>query len=77
MIVQSTSVHHVEVDFVDPDDIYRLCNAAGIVAKGVCKVSVIFVREGLTDEECYEKFEREARARIKQLDAQLEFTADC
>jgi len=74
MIVETSSAHHIEVDFVDLDDIVRLCNAAGINADRVCKVSVIFVRGGLTDESWYEKLTERARAGLRAVDDQLDFT---
>jgi len=49
---------------VTPSDMrfWRTLRDYGINKEGVCKVFVIFCREGLTDEICYENFERQGAA---------------
>jgi len=57
-----TSPNYLELVTEDAVEIFHLCRQFDINAAGVCKVSVNFVREGLTDEICYENFTRRARA---------------
>lgn len=71
-LVKSTSASHVELDVTDEISLLRLAQLLGVSAERVCKASVIFVREGLTDESCYDTFTQEARAQLAERDSTLE-----
>lgn len=58
MLVVSVSAEHLELEYswpADNIDIVRLANISGTELQGICKVSVIFVRNGLTAEELQRK----------------------
>lgn len=74
MITRSSSANHLELDSEDAVELLRIAQFFRVDAMGICKVSVTFIREGLTDESCYEKFTREARAALADRDAQLDWT---
>lgn len=57
---------------MDDEELLRIARFLNVSAEGLCKLSVIFVREGLTDEICYNKFTERARAAVENLDAQLD-----
>lgn len=70
---QSVSAHHLEEFTEDPVTILRVCAVFGYNPEGVVRVSLILVREGLTDDDCIRKAtESLARAKNDALDTTLE-----
>jgi len=56
-IVLGVSDVYIAFEASSVEDIRYFCHKFNIIPKGVCKVSVIFIREGLTGENCNEKFQ--------------------
>jgi len=57
MIVRTVTANYLELEVEFEDRaFYTVLNAVGAKADKVCKLSVIILREGLTDEICYKNF---------------------
>jgi len=74
MITRSVSANHMELETEDGPELLRIAHLFGVNLEGLVKVSLIFVREGLTDESCYERFQRERQRELAELDDQLDWT---
>jgi len=74
VITRSVSANHLELESEDALELLRIARLLDVNVAGLCKVSVLFIREGLTDEICYENFQARARAEARERDAQLDFT---
>lgn len=55
-VVESVSDTWLELSSRRPGPIAQLCHLLSVVPQGVCKVSVIFVRVPLTDENANDKY---------------------
>jgi len=61
MTTLSVSAQHLEEATEDPESILRICSFMGYNVMGVVRISIILVREGLTDEICIRKFQETRR----------------
>jgi len=71
VITESVSASHVELSTEDVLELFRLAQFCNVSASGVVRVSLIFVREGLTDADCYDNFTERARAELREQHDQL------
>lgn len=75
MIVRSTSANHVELETEDALELLRIAKLLKQNPLGICKAVVIFIRQGIDEEDLYARFTAHAEARAREIDAQLDFTA--
>lgn len=72
MITQSVSANHLELVSEDPHELSRIARFFKVDVTAICKVSVQFIREDLTDESCYKNFEDRQRALAIEVGQQRE-----
>jgi len=76
VVTQSVSPNHLELSSEDPEELVRLVSFLqrafheDISLMGVVRVSLIFVREGLTDEVCIDRFREWAASQLEEQRAQ-------
>jgi len=67
MVINSVSANHLELSLTLEDpEFLRLAQLLGVSGIDLCKVSVIFVREGLTHDEFCENFQERGKRELAE-----------